>query len=312
MTVSVVLAICHVALVLATVPVWMGLLDWMAAIMEGARRPPKPMARWRALRHAWRQAGVRSAAGAQVTAVAPWLALAAGMGAMLLVPSFGIGMPGGDLSDLLAVGGLLETGFVALVVVALAAGLARPGHAGLRAVVGGVMIQPVLLLSCAVLGMCLPEGTLVGLVRQAHVADMNVIRVPLALVAGALLLAGVDVGATSTALFSTMVEDLAGPDRAVARYARDLLMVVWMMLARDLVWPESIVEPESMARSWGLLPVGVAVGLWLGHMLLACGCVAGLRVFVLSGRWRGAGRAGLALLCAIMAGVLLFASRGVG
>ncbi|RFD20240.1 hypothetical protein DY926_07060 [Komagataeibacter melaceti] len=311
MTASLVLALCHVVLVVGTVPVWMALLGWMTAIMEGARRLPDPMARWRALRQAWRQAGVRSAAGAQVTAVAPWLALAAGVAAMLLVPSFAIGMPGGGLSDLLVVGGLLEVAFVALVVVAVAAGLARPGHAGLRAVTGGVMIQPVLLLSCAVLGMCLPDGTLAGLVRQAHVADMNLIRVPLALVAGALLVAVDDAGA-SPALFSTMVEDLAGPDRAVAEYARDLVAVVWMMLARDLIWPESIVTPDFMARSGGMLAVMTALGLWLGHMLLACGCVAGMRVFVLSGRWQTAGRAGLALLCAVMAAVLLFASRWAG
>ncbi|MCE2564324.1 hypothetical protein [Komagataeibacter sp. FNDCF1] len=307
------LAGCHMALVMLTTPLWIGLLRWMATMMEGERRPPDPVAHWRALRHAWRQPGVRSAAGAHVTALAPWLALAAAMGAAMLVPSFSIGLPCGDLSDLLVVGGLLEAAFVALVTVAFAAGLARPGHAGLRVVAGGLMLQPVLLLSCAILGTCLPDGTLAGLVRQAHVADMNLVRVPLALVAGALVLTGVEEGHEAGArLFSVMLEDLAGPDRAVAQYARDLLAVVWMMLARDLVWPESIVEPDLLARSWGPGPMGVAMLLWGIHMLLACGCVAGMRVFVLSGQRHAGWRAGLGLLCTIMAGVLLFAGRGAG
>ncbi|MBL7233871.1 hypothetical protein [Komagataeibacter oboediens] len=307
------LAGCHMALVLLGAPVWIGLLRWMAAVMEGERRLPDPTAHWRVLLHAWRQVGVRSAAGAQVTAVAPWLALAAGMGATLLVPSFSIGMPGGDLSDVLIIGGLLEIAFLALVVAALAPGLARPGHAGLRAVAGGIMIQPVMLLACTVLGMCLPDGTLAGLVRQAHVADMNLVRVPLALVAGALVLGAVGEGdGTTSRLFSAMLEDLAGPDRAVAQYARDLLAVVWMMLARDLIWPEGIAEPDILPRSGVLVPMLVAVALWVAHMLLACGCVAAIRVFVVSGQRHAGWRGGLALLCAIMAGVLLFAGRGMG
>ncbi|KAB8124738.1 hypothetical protein D3W54_11715 [Komagataeibacter medellinensis] len=307
------LVTCHLMLVLLTTPIWIGLLRWIATVMEGERRPLDMTAHWHALRHAWRQPGVRSAAGAHVTALAPWLALAAAMGAAMLVPSFSLGMPGGDLSDLLVVGGLLEMAFLALVVVAFAAGLPRPGHAGLRVAAGGLMLQPVLLLACAILGMCLPDGTLAGLVRQAHVADMNVIRVPLALVAGALVLAGVEEGSgTGTRLFSIMLEDLAGPDRAVAQYARDLLTVVWMMLARDLIWPESIVEPDILAHARVIGPLAGAVLLWGVHMLLACGCVAGVRVFVLSGLRHGAWRAGLGLVCAIMAGVLLFAGRGVG
>ncbi|MGY6768735.1 hypothetical protein [Komagataeibacter sp. NFXK3] len=302
----------HMALVALMAPVWIALLRWMAACMEGERRPPAPLAHWRVLRHAWRQAGVRSAAGAQVTAVAPWLGLAAGLAAAGLVPSFCIGLPGSDLSDLLIVGGLLEMAFLALVVTALAAGLARPGHAGLKAACMGIMIQPVLLLVCVVLGLCLPDGTLAGLVRQAHVADMNVVRVPLALVAAALVLAGVEESdGAALRLFATMLEDLAGPDRAVALYARDLLAVVWMMVARDLVWPEAIVEPDLMARSWRGVSLLGAMGVWAGHMLLACGCVAGLRVFVVAaGRQHAGWRAGLALLCALMAGVLLFAGRG--
>ncbi|MCK9820561.1 hypothetical protein [Komagataeibacter oboediens] len=307
------LAGCHMALVLLGAPVWIGLLRWMAAVMEGERRLPDPTAHWRVLLHAWRQVGVRSAAGAQVTAVAPWLALAAGMGATLLVPSFSIGMPWGDLSDVLIIGGLLEIAFLALVVAALAPGLARPGHAGLRAVAGGIMIQPVMLLACTVLGMCLPDGTLAGLVRQAHVADMNLVRVPLALVAGALVLGAVGEGdGTTSRLFSAMLEDLAGPDRAVAQYARDLLAVVWMMLARDLIWPEGIAEPDIQPRSGVLVPMLVAVALWVAHMLLACGCVAAIRVFVVSGQRHAGWRGGLALLCAIMAGVLLFAGRRMG
>ncbi|KDU95718.1 hypothetical protein CFR78_02950 [Komagataeibacter rhaeticus] len=307
------LAACHMALVLLTTPLWIGLLRWMATVMEGERRPPDPAAHWRALRRAWRQPGVRSAAGAHVTALAPWLALAAAMGAAILVPSFSLGLPGSDLSDLLVVGGLLEMAFLALLVVAFAAGLPRPGHAGLRVATGGFMLQPVLLLACAILGMCLPDGTLAGLVRQAHVADMNLIRMPLALVAGALVLAGVEEGnGPGARLFSIMLDDLAGPDRAVAQYARDLLAVVWMMLARDLIWPESIVEPDLLAHARIVGPLAWAVVLWGVHMLLACGCVAGMRVFVLSGPRHATWRAGLGLLCAIMAGVLLFAGRGMG
>ncbi|MDT8872707.1 hypothetical protein RAA17_20220 [Komagataeibacter rhaeticus] len=59
------------------------------------------------------------------------------MGAAILVPSFSLGLPGSDLSDLLVVGGLLEMAFLALLVVAFAAGLPRPGHAGLRVATGG-------------------------------------------------------------------------------------------------------------------------------------------------------------------------------
>ncbi|AXY22673.1 hypothetical protein CD178_01912 [Komagataeibacter saccharivorans] len=310
---SLLLLACHTVLVVVTVPLWIGLLRWMMATMDGARSLPDPASYWRLLRRAWRQPGVRSAAGAQITAVAPWVALAAGLGAALLVPSFTLGMPGGDLSDLLAVGGLLEMGFLALVVVSLAAGLARPGQAGLRTAVRGIMIQPVLLLACAVLGMCLPDGTLAGLVRQAHVADMNIIRVPLALVAGALLLVGVtESSGPDSGPFTIMVEDLAGPDRAVAQYARDLLVVVWMMLARDLVWPESVMEPDILPRSWLVVSIAAAVGLWTLHMLVACGCVAVMQVFIVSGRRQAARRGGLALLCALMAGVLLFAGRGMG
>ncbi|MDT8872708.1 hypothetical protein RAA17_20225 [Komagataeibacter rhaeticus] len=33
------LAACHMALVLLTTPLWIGLLRWMATVMEGERRP---------------------------------------------------------------------------------------------------------------------------------------------------------------------------------------------------------------------------------------------------------------------------------
>ncbi|MDT8872705.1 hypothetical protein RAA17_20210 [Komagataeibacter rhaeticus] len=59
-----------------------------------------------------------------------------------------------------------------------------------------------------------------------------------------------------------MLDDLAGPDRAVAQYARDLLAVVWMMLARDLIWPESIVEPDLLAHARIIGPLAWAVVLW--------------------------------------------------
>ncbi|EFG83627.1 hypothetical protein F1645_06900 [Novacetimonas hansenii] len=304
----------HLVLMMVMAPVCARVIAWCRQGLAGGGGPVAPLLRWRMIARIWGRSGMRAASGAGVTALAPWVALSMVLAAVLLVPSFSLGMMGEDGSDLLMVSGLLFAATALLHVVGLASGQGREGRMAAMLLVGMMLLVPALVMAVAVPWMATPGTTIAGLVRFMRMTqDSAGIRGPLALAGGAFILVGVDrVAAGGGRAFNVMMDNLAGPDRAVMLFARDLVTLAWITLGGDLLWPDAIVIPDATGSPRLFVGMMAAIALWGVRTLGLCGVVACLRTFVMASGQVARLRAGLALLCGCLAIVLLFAGREFG
>ncbi|MCE2577148.1 hypothetical protein LDL36_01210 [Komagataeibacter sp. FNDCR1] len=304
----------HLALMVLMAPVCARFIQWCRQRMTGVAGPPALLSRWRMIARAWSCPGMRAASGARVTALAPWGALVMALVAVLLVPSFSLGMAGEEGSDLLTGVVLLFGAGGVLCLVGLASGQGREGRMAAMLLVGMMLLVPALVVAVAVPEMATPGSTVAGLVRFMRMAqDSAGIRGPLALAGGAFILVGVDrVAAGSGRAFDGMTDNLAGPDRAIMLFVRDLVALAWITLGGDLLWPDAIVIPDAAGSPHLFVAMLVAIALWGARTLGLCGVVACLRTFVMASGQVARLRAGLALLCGCLAIVLLFAGREFG
>ncbi|WP_133250346.1 hypothetical protein [Novacetimonas pomaceti] len=304
----------HLALMVLMAPLCAGFTLWCHRAMAGERASLAVVSRWGLILRIWRQPGMRAAAGARVTAFVPWMTLTMVVSAVALVPSYSLGMVDEGASDFLVIAGLLFGAQVASCSVGLASGQGQEGRQAAIAMTGTVLLAPALVMAVAVVAMAVPGGTLGGMVRFMRLMDDSAgVRGPLALVGGAFVLIGVDrVAAGMDRAFAMMTDNLAGPDRAVMVFTRDLLALAWITLAGDLLWPDAIVIPDGVGSGGLLAHMLLAIVLWAMRTMGLCVVVACLRTFVMASGQVARLRAGLALLCACLAIVLLFAGREFG
>lgn len=304
----------HLALMVLMAPLCARFTLWCHRAMMGERTSLAAASRWGQIVRIWRQTGMRAAAGARITAFVPWMTLTMVASAAALVPSFSLGMMDEGASDFLVIAGLLFGAQVVSCSVGLASGQGREGRQAVIAMTGTVLLAPALVVAVAVVGMAVPGGTLGGMVRFMRLMDDSAgVRGPLALAGGAFVLIGVDrVAAGMDRAFAMMTDNLAGPDRAVMLFTRDLLALAWITLAGDLLWPDAIVIPDGVGNGGLLAHMLLAIALWAMRTMGLCVVVACLRTFVMASGQVARLRAGLALLCACLAIVLLFAGREFG
>ncbi|MBB2200281.1 hypothetical protein [Gluconacetobacter tumulisoli] len=300
----------HLALTIAMAPVVRGLVDGCVVGLGGRGVPPVLM-RWRWILALARRRGVR-VAGTAATGLAAGATLAAALAACCLVPSFAFGLPGAGLSDLLLVTGLLGLARLGLVVTALGPGVARAGRAAVSAAMGLAMMQAVMPVVIAVVGLATGVTGIDGLLARMHDADVAGLQTPLVLAAMALLVAGLDEawgGADAQA--ADMLANVTGPDRAALELARDLAVLAWMTLAGDMIWP------GGLAMATGAMPPAPAallagVGAWLLRTAVLCAGLVAARLVILSLDRGLRTRLGLAMLFGVLAVVVLFAGREFG
>lgn len=302
-----VLLAVHLVLMVACAPLARGLLAAGMAWAGGAERVPV-LTRWRLIRSCARRHGVRAAGVAEI---APAMALATALAACALVPSFVLGLPGGGLSDLLTVSGLLVLARLLPLLAALAPGGARAGLASAGGVGALAAMQAVFPLAVAAAVMATGHGGIDALLGRLRDPDPGGGRVSAMLLAVALLLAGPDIGPGDEARAADMMVDLGGRGRAAMELARDLGLIAWVTLAGDLAWPGGLAMPEAGAQLPAAASLPGAVVAWLARTGGICAGIVAARVVVMGSARAVRGRLVLALLFAALAVVVLFADQEV-
>lgn len=295
----------HLVLMVACAPVVRGLLG-AGVTRIGGGEPVPVLARWRQILSCAHRHGVRAAGGGEIM---PALALATALAACLLVPSFALGLPGAGLSDLLMVSGLLVLARLLPLLGALEAGGARAGLAAAGDMAGLAAMQAVFPLAVAAAVMATGHGGIDALLVRLRDPDLGGGRVSAMLLAVAMLLAGPDIGPGDDARAADSMADLGGRGRAAMELARDLVLLAWITLAGDLVWPGGLAMPQA----GGLLPAAVslpgAMAAWLARTGAICAGIVGARLVVVASVRGTRGRLVLALLFAALAVVVLFAGQ---
>lgn len=302
-----VLLLVHLVLMVACAPLARGLLAAGMARAGGAERVPV-LGRWRLILSCARRHGVRAAGGAEIV---PGAALAVALAACVLVPSFALGLPGGGLSDLLTVSGLLVLARLLPLLAALEPGGARAGLAAAGDVTALAAMQAVFPLAVAAAVMASGHGGIDALLVRLRDPDMGGGRVSAMLLALALLLAGPDVGPGDDVRAADMMVDLGGRGRAAMELARDLVLMGWITLAGDLAWPGGLAVPQADALLPPAISLPGAVAAWLARTGVICAGIVAARVVVMGSARGTRGRLVLALLFATLAVVVLFADQEV-
>jgi len=224
-------------------------------------------------------------------------ALVAVLLAVVVTPSFTVAMPGARQSDLLVILGLLGAAQCALVAGALWAGSSR----GATAVVDQLRMLGGLGVTFVLVGVVVAVaagGSVESAVTAAHAGTAATL--PLACAGLALLLVASVLGQADVSV-DGLVADRIGADRAAHFVASDLVGLVLLTLASDLV------APLSVAGSGHIGACLSAMLVWVVKMLAGA---AGLGVVdALSDRFRRVRRSGMALMLAVMAVLMLFVER---
>ena len=105
--------ILHLVLVLAAAPLVVGGIRWLKARMMG-RVGAHPLQPWRDWTKLLRKRPVLAENASWISRAAPYVATAAAVAGVALVPSFARGMAFAPLADLVLIAGLLALGRIAL------------------------------------------------------------------------------------------------------------------------------------------------------------------------------------------------------
>ncbi|WP_137179115.1 respiratory chain complex I subunit 1 family protein [Roseomonas sp. AR75] len=303
----------HLALVLAAAPLVVGGVRWLKARMMG-RIGPHPLQPWRDLLKLLRKRPVMADNASWISRAAPYLAVAAVVAALALVPSFSRAMLFAPLSDLLLIAGLLALGRVALALAGMDVGTAFGGLGAAREMSFAALAEPALLL--VALTFAILAGT-TGLEAIAATFQDGAVglRVSLALALIALCAvavaenARIPVDNPATHLELTMVHEAmilesSGRHLALWEAAAALQLTLWLALI------VAVFLPFGTAPA-GFAPLGWMLGLvaWVAKMALLCfvlaffeSAIAKMRVF------RVPEFLGVALLLGLLGAILLFVS----
>jgi len=250
---------------LALAPLLPGLIQHWKARLQG-RRGPTPLQPYRELRRLWRKSGVTVEGASVVYRLAPAVAAASVLAAILVVPAASAARGFGLGQDALALAGLLALARFAVAAAAWDVGNGFSLMGASRDLTISVFVEPTLVLSLATAALVAGTTDLGGII--AATAGSGVWASP-ALALGALAFALVVVAETGrqpvdnpdTHLELTMIHE--GP---LLEYAgRDLAYLHWVAAARHwlvLLLAAEIFLPHARSPWWqlGMLPV-VLIGL---------------------------------------------------
>ena len=305
--------ILHLALVLAAAPVVLGGIRWLKARMMGrvGAHPLQPLRDWAKL---LRKRPVLAENASGISRAAPYVATAAAVAGVALVPSFARGMAFAPLADLVLIAGLLALGRIALALAGLDVGTAFGGLGVAREMSFAALAEPALLVSA--LSFAILAGTTaldtIGLTFQDGTVGLRVSLVLALIALCAVAIAEnaripVDNPATHlelTMVHEAMILEASGRHLALWEAASALRLTLWLALIVALFVPFGTAPA-------GFAPLGWLIGLvaWLAKMGVLClmlaafeSAIAKMRVF------RVPEFLGAALLLGILAAILLFVS----
>ena len=301
----------HLALMLAGAPLLAGVQAWVRARLLGRAGPPLAQP-WRDLVRLWRKRPVWPGQASWLFEGAPFACLSAVLIAVLLVPSFTLGMATAPASDLIVIAGLLAVDRCALALAGYEAGTALGGMGGSRVMLAAVWTAPATVLVILLL------TTLAG-TSNLDAACAALQEVPPGLAAAwlpaaaALAIVGFSAarggqgGPPLAAMQDAAALEYSGPVLAVVVLTGQLRILAWINLFAALVLPFGLAPAGAGPLAWG---VGIAA--WV----VKAG-VLGAAVAVLDTVAAGPAVArvpamlGIAAALAFLAAVFLFASQGL-
>ena len=305
----------HLALMLATAPLVLGVTRWLRARMLG-RRGASPLQPFRDLDRLLRKRPVLAENASWLSEAAPQAGLVACMAAAALVPSFAGGMLLAPAGDLLVVVGLLAAARMALLLAALDVGTAFGGMGAARAMSIPVLAEPVLLL-CAVSFAILAGTTNLDGIAAAFREGAPGLRLSLALAGAAMLVVALAANARRPVqgpgslaepamLEEAMLLESSGRHLALWEYQSALRLTLWLSLLAALLLPYGMAPAGAGPFAWllGLLAWAAKIGVLCLALTCFEGASARMRLFRLPGIL------GLALLLALLAAALLFLGTG--
>jgi formate hydrogenlyase subunit 4 len=303
----------HLALVLAAAPLVVGGVRWLKARMMG-RIGPHPLQPWRDLLKLLRKRPVLAENASWISRAAPYVAVAAAVAALALVPSFSRAMLFAPLGDLILIAGLLALGRVALALAGMDVGTAFGGLGAAREMSFAALAEPALLL--VALTFAILAGS-TGLEQIAATFQEGAVglRVSLALALIALCAVAVaenaripvDNPATHlelTMVHEAMILEASGRHLALWEAAAALRLTLWLALI------VAVFLPLGTAPA-GFAPLGwvIGIGAWVVKMALLCFALAAFESAIAKMRvFRVPEFLGVALLLGLLGAILLFVS----
>ncbi len=295
------------AVVLALAPLLPGIAVRTRSALTGRRGPPI-LQLYADLARLARKGAVYSVTTTALFRVAPVVAGASCVLAMLLVPLDGRAPVAGFRGDLVLFAGLLALGRFALVLAALDTGSSFEGMGASREATIGVFVEPALFLCFIALALASGSLSLGGMFGAALAAAWTTAAPALALVATSLFVlllaegSRVPVDDPATHLELTMIHEVAvldhsGPDLALILYGAALKLALFGSLVVGVVVPRGGLSAGAAVTvlAGGLVVVAVAIGVVesvmarlrldrVPQLLVAAAALAALAATLLLGR----------------------------
>jgi len=307
--------VLHVALMLATAPLLVGLLRWAKARLLG-RVGPSPLQPWRSLQRLARKQPVLAENASWLFEAAPATVFAATLAAAALVPSFALGMATAPVADLLMLAGLLSLSRLALALAGMDVGTAFGGLGASRDMTFATFAEPGLLLVIFTLALLVGTTNLPVIAEALREGSLG-LRLSLglslvAIIAIALAENGrIPVDSPATHLELTMVHEAmlleySGRYLALLEWAAALRLLLWLTLIGTIFFPFGAAPPGTSPLWWpiGLVVWAIKIGLMAGGLAVFESLIAKMRVF------RVPEFLGIALLLGLLAAIFLFVSQG--
>jgi formate hydrogenlyase subunit 4 len=247
--------VVHAALMLGAAFVLAAFWPWASALLERRAAPPlwQPWHDWRRL---LRKRAVRPESASPLHEAAPLAGLASLAIAVLLVPSFSLGMITATMADLILIAGLLTAARVILALAVLDAGSAPGAVAAAISVRTGLLAEPALLVIALIFALLTGSTNLP--LALVTLRDLPAAAIPVLLVIGGL---ACTVLATETE--DNPLDGFSGWYQAAGEAALALRRVIWLSLLAALVFPASLALPGFDAGSWLL-----AILAWAAKILV--------------------------------------------
>lgn len=306
----------HIALMLASAPVLVGVVRWLKARLMG-RQGPHPLQPWRDILKLLLKRPVLAEGASVISRAAPYLALGATLCAAALVPSFAFGMLLAPMADLLLIGGFLALARAALALNGHDAGSPFGGMGAAREMTFAVFAEPALLVCVMVFAVLIGNTNLqaigFGFTDGPVGLRVSLLFAALALMAVALAEnARVPVDNPATHLELTMVHEAmlleaSGRHLAVWEMQAALKLLVWFGLLSALFVPFGAAPPGGGPLAWIVGALAWLLKMAALALILAVfeSAIAKMRVF------RVPEFLGGALILALLAAALIFVSTGL-
>jgi formate hydrogenlyase subunit 4 len=302
--------ILHTVLMIAAAPLLVGIRRWLEARLAG-HAGPALLQYWRDLRRLMRKETVLAESASTMSTGMPLISTASMVVAISLVPSFALGMTSASLADLLVIAGLFALARASLALAGMDAGTAFGGMSASRSMALAGISEPALLLVVFVLGLLAGSSNLdlVAAMQQETAAWRAGVSIAFAAM---LLIALLDIGITpASQAHPTMRQrgaaaEFSAGDLALIDATDTLRLLLWFNLIGAMFLPFGMAPAGAGLLAW---PLGLLC--WVGRTLLFTLLLAGLTCVLGRLRLVRASRmAGVAVVLALLAALLLFADMG--